>query len=766
MVDPNVVCYEGIMRIYRNAVVQHIRATLQGVDPNNWEDLVFRPFTMKEQEDIEAASIRGHMGLSIQPTDKADLLSVNHFYNIFDTYFDDLFPHTMLWSAKAQQENRAQVLAWAKIIKAMRDPIIGHPVENSVSSDDAEKLLYAARNILAHFNPSAADEVESLADSFNDAIGIQNTLLSDTLPDRESIVPQFIGRQQELTDLKKWIRDPFSHVRYLVGDGGKGKTAIAYEFASNIALDPPRLANPIECVIWLSAKTKRFEEGRTADIKNPDFWDLYSALNWILLAYGETDIPPGTMQMQLRCIDLLTHLPALIVIDDVNSLHSDDTVEFFNERVSRTPSKVLLTSRRTLFGMGTRSQQIAGFERNSKDGISFVESIIERYGLEKAQFAKSVINDIIQACDGSPLFIQDLLRLCKIGERPSSAIRQWRDRGESARRYALEREIDILTPPAKKALITCALLGTASLSEIQICAGLSSVICSDAVSELQNLFLIPSPSFIEDENRFQLEINTRELVLQVYQNTEEARQIKNAIDARKGFDSISRRNAIGLYISQAISLVRVDKHTEAEETLLKARNAHPEHPDLCGVLGWVYKNWKPEPRYTDARIQFIRAYELHSSKEEMYKHWSEMEQKQRYFSASADAAEKGIELVKNPTQLPLMAGVSRSRLARNLYDQIQYDRAKQEAEKAMRHLNSLTTDDANHGSLQRVFRARALNYELLADINRSQNMEGAETHFLRLLSDLLERWGAECPGDPLLPLEQGRIREKFSSLRE
>ena len=280
------------------------------------------------------------------------------------------------------------------------------------------------------------------------------------------------------------------------------------------------------------------------------------------------------------------------------------------------------------------------------------------------------------------------------------------------------------------------------------------------------IFLPVSCRCSRGEDRFQLDMNTKELVLQGYQNTEEARQIKNAIDARKGLDSVNRRNAIGLHISQATSLVRVDKHTEAEETLLKARNDHPDHPDLCGVLGWVYKNWKPEPRYTDARIQFTRAYELHSSNEEMYKHWSEMEQKQRHFSASAEVAEKGMELVKNPTQLSLIAGVARSRFARNLYGQVQYDRAKQEAEKAMRHLNSLTNDDSNHGSLQKIFRAHALNYELLADISRSQNTGGAESHFLRLLSELLERWGAECPDDPLLPLEQGRIREKFSSLRE
>lgn len=766
MVDPNAVCYMGIMRIYRNAVVQHVRATLQGRDPNNWETLITRPFAKGEWQGIEAAATRGHLGLSVRPLDKADLLSVNHFYNIFDSYFGDLFPHTLHWLTEAQQETRAQVLAWAKTIKEMRDPVIGHPIENSISSDDAEKLLYAARNILAHFNASAAEEVDTLADSLNEAIGIRNVLLSDTLPDREAIVPQFIGRQQELAKLNRWIRDPFSHVHYLVGDGGKGKTAIAYEFASNLALDPPRLAKSLECVIWLSAKTQRFEEGQTVEIKDPDFWDLHSALSWILGAYGETDIPSSIIHMQTRCIEWLTHLPALIVVDDVNSLHDDDTVEFFNERVSRTPSKVLLTSRMTLYGMGSRSLQIAGFERNSIDGISFVENIIERYGLEKDLFTRSAMNDIIQTCDGSPLFIQDLLRLCKIGERPESAIRQWRERGESARRYALEREIEVLTPPAKRALLTCALLGTASLSEIQVCADLSGPVCSDAVRELQSLFLMPSPSLIENENRFRLNTNTKELVLQVYQNTEAAKRVKNAIDARKGFDNIKVRNAIGPYIRQSISLVKMDKHIDAEATLVKARSVHHEHPDLYGVLGWVYKSWKPEPRYADARIQFTRAYELRSSKEEMYKHWSEMEQNQRRFSASADAAEKGLEMVKNSTQLSFKAGLSRSKFAKNLYDQVQYDRAKQEAEKAMRHLNnSLANEAVNCSILRKVFRAQVFNYELLVDISQSQNVGGAEAHFLRLLAELLVRWSTECPDDPLLSHEQARLGGKFPHMR-
>ena len=128
-------------------------------------------------------------------------------------------------------------------------------------------------------------------------------LESATLPPRESIAQMFVGRQSELAELNDWLADQFGRLWVLAGDGGKGKTAIAYEFAVATVQDPP---SSLEIVIWLSAKSRRFESGQFVDIENPDFWDQASVVDWILRAYGVDDIDDMDMESKERGV---SHLP-------------------------------------------------------------------------------------------------------------------------------------------------------------------------------------------------------------------------------------------------------------------------------------------------------------------------------------------------------------------------------------------------------------------------------------------------------------------------
>ena len=248
-------------------------------------------------------------------------------------------------------------------------------------------------------------------------------LEGSTLPSRESIAPRFIGRQPELRKLNEWLEDSYSRVWLLAGDGGKGKTAIAYDFAEATRNQPhPEL----EIVIWLSAKARKFVSGQSVDIESPDFWDLNSALDSVLRAYGAPDSEEmDTREKEKECLNYLGQLPALIILDDVDSLEGQniEAMNFFVHRTHITTSKVLLTSRRVPFGMEPTVTQVTGFEPRSDDGIRFIDSRIQMFELDPAQFPRATKNSILEACDGSPLFVQDLLRLCRIGELPDAAIR-------------------------------------------------------------------------------------------------------------------------------------------------------------------------------------------------------------------------------------------------------------------------------------------------------------------------------------------------------
>ncbi len=779
----NSICFEGICRVFRNAVVKHIRSVLRANYPDDWEGKISAPFR-KEWEDIrrsaETRRITGELDGSL--TDDADLLGVNHFYNLFELYFDDLFPETgQLCESELRQKKQA-LLGWARNIKNLRDPVLGHPAEADVSDEDAYVMLDSARRILESIDASAAETVAYLRDSVIRSAGTRGTDIFDkqrqleasTLPSREIVAPHFVGRRTELEELNSWLNDPYSRVWLLAGDGGKGKTAVAYQFAIETLQEPP---DNLEIVIWLSAKARRFVSGQAFDVENPNFEDLESALEWVLRAYGAPRIEDKDLAAkEEECRTYLSQLPALIILDDVDTLEGqrlESTMSYFLYRNPAPKSKVLLTSRRIPLGM--EHTQIKGFELGSTDGISFIKSRLKIYDLEPELFPNAVINDILQACDGSPLFVQDLLRLCMVGEHPRAAIEKWKsDGGEAARRYALEREFEMLSESAKKVLLSCALYeGPVSLPEIRVAADISEGGCHEALRELQDLFLIPRPHLVEDVPRFALNSNTRQLVIDVLSGSDMAARILSAIKVVTGQAPLTpaHRQRVGQYIRQAVTQVKLDEHAGAEATLSEALRLYPENADLHGTLGWVYKSWSPNPRRADARQHFVRAAELKASKEDTYSHWWQMEKDLTEWTSAALAAERGLESIPSSKRLSYMAGFARSQSAKDLLQQAQYSRAEQEANRAQIHLEKalLNLDEVGQGQYwfhSSVHRAIVLNYENQVRISQFQQDGRREDQFVRLLSRALRRWANEHPDEPNAHSEKQRLEYRFPTLTD
>ena len=782
MLSTNSVCFEGICRVYRNAVVSHVRVVMGSVYPDDWQEKISVPFRGEWEATRQAAEIRRRTGeLDGVLVDDADLLGVNHFYNLFELYFDDLFPDIGASSRADRNQTKQALLGWARSIKNLRDPVLGHPAEADVTDEDAYIMLDSARRILEHVDVHAAETVARLRDSIMHIDGRggvevfekQRQLESSTLPPREIVAPHFVGRRTELEELNSWLHDPYSRVWLLAGDGGKGKTAIAYQFAIDTLQEPPE---DFEIVIWLSAKARRFVSGRTVNVEDPNFEDLESALDWVLRAYGAPNVEEKDLAAKEdECRTYLSQLPALIILDDVDSLegqHLESTMSYFLYRNPAPKSKILLTSRRIPLGMA--HTQVKGFELGSTDGIGFIRSRLRIYDLEPDQFSNAVMNEILQACDGSPLFVQDLLRLCMVGEPARVAIEKWKnDGGEAARRYALEREFEMLSESAKKVLLSCALYeGPASLPEIRAAAHLSEDNCYDALRELQDLFLIPRPQLVEDVPRFALNSNTRQLVIDVLSESDMAARISSAIKAITGQVQATpaHRQRVGQYIRQAVTQVKLDDHVGAEETLEEALRLYPENADLHGILGWVYKSWNPTRR-ADARRNYVRAAELKGSREDTYRHWWEMEKDLMEWTSAAQAAELGLECIPSSERLSYMAGFARSQSAKDLLQQAQYSRAEQEADKAEAHLRKalLDLDDVGPGQYQfhgNVHRAIVLNYENRVRMCQFQHDGGREQHFVRLLFRALRRWANEHPNDPNARSEKQRLESRFPALAQ
>ncbi len=75
--------------------------------------------------------------------------------------------------------------------------------------------------------------------------------LDNNLPDRAVICSNFVGRGDDIGNLWKWLSDDFSRVRLIAGEGGLGKTSLAYHFSEEVA---SRRVKPFSKVVWLTAK--------------------------------------------------------------------------------------------------------------------------------------------------------------------------------------------------------------------------------------------------------------------------------------------------------------------------------------------------------------------------------------------------------------------------------------------------------------------------------------------------------------------------------
>jgi hypothetical protein len=370
------ICYEAIQRIYRNAVICQLRKRLSEAYGEQYEDRVKGPFK-KEWEAIKAAAEERRLTGEVEGAlvDSLDFLGVNHFFNLFESFYPQIFPVDNGLHPAQLKSNRQTILGWVKSVKNLRDPL-SHPAERDYTFEDAFAMLDPARRVLLRLDlQSEATDVKAWMNELQGlsiAIDAVAEPLEDRLPPPETIIVDFVGRETELLALSEWFETPDTRRWALAGEGGKGKSAIAYRFATQIKNLAP---DPFQMVIWLSAKKRRFDEGEILDVATPDFGDLSTALDSLLSAYGWDECRTKPLvDRKIQVLQLLEEFPAFLVVDDADSLEgtSEDAAEFFTFDVPRTRTKVLLTSRRVLFGMGNTTTHVSGLE--GQDALDFISS--------------------------------------------------------------------------------------------------------------------------------------------------------------------------------------------------------------------------------------------------------------------------------------------------------------------------------------------------------------------------------------------------------
>lgn len=501
----------------------------------------------------------------------------------------------------------------------------------TVSSPPHWKLLYGNRT-----NPFTS--IESPTGPIK--------LLSNNLPDRSFICQNFIGRHEVLEKLFNWLSDDFSCVRVLAGEGGLGKTSIAFEFAYDVARE--HLGNA-EAVLWFTAKKYQFRalENQYEQISMASFSNSSELFREIASELGATpdeirETPDEKLPKFLK--GLTNTIPSFIVIDDLDSLEINEQKRCIEvcQQLAGSGSRFLFTTRKNATASSSTAIEIHGL--TAEDYAALISSWEKRLGL--SAFPDKQVERLRDASQGSPLYTESLLRLIKSGISTADAIAKWKGfLGIEVRNAALKREVVQLSAESKKVLATAAILGECSFAEIKNTTGFSDITLTDCVNELQSLFLISAPS-IADQPRFKVSNTTRDLVVSLgpelipgFANYSE--QIKLQRYKPKNQKANSQR--VGAAINQAMALISAGNPDEALRTVNEViSELGGDHPDLLFMRARALSKLGSS-KQVECRKAFKFAHECGQRKLKFFQLWYEIESETNHYETAIEVCSSAIE---------------------------------------------------------------------------------------------------------------------------
>jgi DNA-binding MarR family transcriptional regulator len=475
--------------------------------------------------------------------------------------------------------------------------------------------------------------------------------VSHNLPDRNIICPQVMGRKDALEHLWRWLPDDLSHVKVLAGEGGIGKSSVAYEFADQVSL---LSRQTFQQVVWLSAKQRQFRPLTNSydEMAETHFGTYDELLDRIcdFLAITDGERADSSRQKKLRLIKRgFEIMPSLVVVDDIDSLEDIEQRQALELGflLSGTNTKLLLTTRNNIIYSGDVCYTVRGIEKEEFPG--FFEALMTRFPSPTRLSPKPTeVDRIWDASKGSPLFAESILRLLAY-QNVGEAIGHWKgEAGDDVRKAALHREIKQLSPEARRILLTLALLSEASLAELAEVTGYDSARVAAAIQNLSSLFLVEAPR-LGSENRIRVSETTGRLVLSIRRElaADHVRLEKAIRDFRATAPEGQKRAAnklVGAAILQASALERQGKITEALETLSHAarKTAKGKRGDLLAYVGYLHSRKTP-PEFELSRRSCREAFNEECFKPRLFETWFSAEWELGNFPGTEEVARAALD---------------------------------------------------------------------------------------------------------------------------
>jgi tetratricopeptide (TPR) repeat protein len=490
---------------------------------------------------------------------------------------------------------------------------------------------------------------------FDASLGLSNSLknynssLTHNLPDRNLICSKLIGRELAMSQLWEWLSDDFEYTKILSGDGGKGKTSIAYEFCRSFIKTPPA---GYERVVWLSVKESQFSgfENNFYELQESDFTCSLTFMRCLaeICAVDNTDFSEVSIRVikkELRAS--LEMFPSLIVVDDVDSLQEDEQRKVVDicRQLGGEKVRFLITTRKKFAYSSDLCIDILGLPIDEYK--AYVNSLVTKYSLKSIK--SNEIDKLHETCDGSPLLTSSILRFFKQGMPLMQAIREWSGQaGEDARNAALKREIESLSPEAKRILLTIFFFKNCSYTELRQAASVEQFKLINCLEELQSLFLVNEPKLIDSEERFSIS-NTTALIVSrmIEQMAFDFQRLKNTVkDMKIGPSSrkIGNRKTVGLAINQSLALLKDNRSKEAIETIDTVLKKLPDNPDLLLMKARCLMS-KDKPDYNTARKILRKSVLSGQNKELAYELWYVTEEKLDSLNGMIECSEYALKLI-------------------------------------------------------------------------------------------------------------------------
>lgn len=460
-----------------------------------------------------------------------------------------------------------------------------------------------------------------------------------SLPPSPATIQEFVGRFSVIEQTMDWLAKSRNPRLFLWGQGGSGKSTIAYEIAEIVAASGGLLKNkqghPYERVIYISGKATYLDPntGKILASEVTDFKDARDILLSILTMSGWVSSKDTLKEYSIdEAFDAIEEIyeieTQLVVIDDIDTLTTSNVDAGMEELfgiISRCSSgtKVLYTQRGLPSFAGTAAIEVPGLKANEL--WDFIALCCRKFGQE--QPTEKETKWIEEQSEGRPLAVETIIGMRRHTDSYPQAFERWQSKSTEARQYLFQREYEGLSRHGRSKHLLAALSQFDTPQPFEVLRSVlqfSDEQLQDAISETREMFLrITSGALNKD--LYEIGPATRLFVAEAATELDFFAAISARVENIKA-EFKGTPNSWVPIMQRAAASINGGKPSDAIKLLenpelpLRLR----EHSETRALLGKAYGKLTPQ-RISEAREHFQCAYDMGYRGHQMFFDWLEIE---------------------------------------------------------------------------------------------------------------------------------------------